>query len=77
MSNNEIYRFGNWIRVEDGRPNDEEEVIVSICDDSGDTKFCYTSVGWRSRNILGKNAWVVDNTVRSDVVAWMPLPEPY
>lgn len=52
-------------------PPTEEMVIVSIRDDSGDTPYCYTYVGWYFNGY-----WVVDNSICTQVVAWMELPPP-
>ncbi len=62
----------NWIPCSERLPNDDEEVIVSILDDSGDTSFSYTTPGWHYKGI-----WIVDNSRCPMVKAWMPLPEPY
>lgn len=63
-----------WIPVAERLPKNEEEVIVSIHDDSGDYAYDYTSFGWYAA--AGK-FWVVDNEANMRVTAWMPLPEPY
>lgn len=55
-------------------PKNEEEVIVSILDDSGDNAFKYTASGWYA---VAGDFWVVDNEMNRHVVAWMPLPKPY
>jgi len=59
-----------WISISEQLPEDEEEVIVSIHDDSGD----YTSSGWYA---VAGDFWVVDNEANMCVTAWMPLPKPY
>lgn len=64
-----------WIGVEDERrqPPVREEVIVVVCDDSGDSPFRYTTSGWlTARNGM----WIVDNDVCPYVTHWMPLPTP-
>ena len=61
-----------WTPVSEGLPADDEEVIVSCTDDSGDTKFSYTTVGWHYKNL-----WVVNNERNYFVRAWMPLPKPW
>lgn len=42
------------------------KVIVSCTDDSGDTKFRYTSSGWVTTN---KEYWIIDNEINNFVVA--------
>ena len=63
-----------WIPCSDALPKDEEEVIVSIHDDSGDYAYDYTSSGWYA---AAGEFWVVDNEANMRVVAWMPLPKPW
>jgi hypothetical protein len=64
-----------WISVEDKQqqPPVREEVIVAICDDSGDTPFKYTTSGWLTAH---NGVWIVDNDVCPYVTHWMPLPTP-
>lgn len=61
-----------WIPVTEALPRDDEEVIVTCLDDSGDTPYSYTTVAWHY-----KGMWVCDNMRCPFVTAWMPLPEPY
>lgn len=63
-----------WIPVSERLPDGQTEVIVSCIDNSGDTKFSYTSSGWVTTD---KEYWIVDNEINPFVVAWMPLPKPY
>ena len=51
-----------------------DDVIVSIRDEAGDTRFDYSSVGWKTPD---GEYWIVDNEVNRYVIAWQPLPEPY
>lgn len=62
-----------WIPVTEALPWNDTNVLVTVRDDSGDTPWEYTSVGWLTPD--GKY-WVVDNEVCYGVVAWMALPEP-
>lgn len=64
----------HWIPCSDHLPKDEEEVIVSIHDDSGDYAYDYTTSGWYA---AAGEFWVVDNEANMRVTAWMPLPHPY
>lgn len=61
-----------WISVEERLPKAEENVLVTIKDDSADSPIYYTSVGWYYKGI-----WVVENEVSHQVTAWMPRPKPY
>ena len=63
-----------WIPVTERLPINDVDVIVSVLDNSGDTPYRFTSVGWCTPD--GKY-WVVDNVMCYGVIAWMPLPEPY
>ena len=63
-----------WIQCSERLPEAQTGVIVSCTDDSGDTKFRYTSSGWVTTD---KEYWIVDNEINNFVVAWMPLPEVY
>lgn len=63
----------HWIPIEKGSPNNDEDVIVSVLDDHGDTPWKYTTVAW-----LCNEVWISDNEVLcGSVIAWMPLPKPY
>lgn len=51
---------------------------VTVFDESGDTTFAHSSVGY----YLNDGMWIVDNEPMDEdasirVTAWMPLPEPY
>ena len=61
-----------WIPCNERLPGDDEEVIVSCTDDSGDYSLDYTTVGWHYKGL-----WVVNNERSFLVRAWMPLPEPW
>ena len=63
-----------WIPVTEAMPINDVDVIVSVLDDSGDTPYRFTSVGWCTPN---GQYWVVDNEMCYGVIAWQPLPEPW
>lgn len=71
---NAIYKKPRWTLVKDGLPKEDELVLISIADDTGDNIHRYTTCAWYYNGI-----WVVDNErIPSSIVeAWMPLPEPY
>lgn len=74
---NDIFDFPSpWVSIYKDKyhPPAQEEVLVSCLDDSGDTPFSYTSTGWVTPN---HEYWIVNNEINRDVVAWMPLPDPY
>jgi len=62
-----------WIPVTEALPINDVDVIVSVLDNSGDTPYRFTSVGWCTPD---GQYWVVDNEMCNGVIAWMPLPEP-
>lgn len=61
-----------WTPVAEALPRDDEDVIVTCLDDSGDTPFSYTTVAWHY-----KGMWVCDNMRCPFVIAWMPRPKPW
>lgn len=61
-----------WIPVTEALPRDDEEVIVTCLDDSGDTPYSYTTTAWHY-----KGMWVCDNMRCPFVIAWMPQPKPW
>jgi hypothetical protein len=61
-----------WIM--DRLPDNDDWVIVTILDERGDTPFRYTDFGWY---LDRATCWIVDAEQRTDVIAWMPLPQPY
>lgn len=62
-----------WIPcTPDTMPLSDEEVIVSIHDDRGDTSYDYTTSGWYFDGV-----WIIDNERGYNVVAWQPLPKPW
>lgn len=70
-------RNENWIPFPFQEPKYETPYIVTVRDDSGDSVRYYTTTGWRSNSFIQENAWIVDDEVNFNVVAWMPFPEPY
>lgn len=63
-----------WVPASERLPENDDWVIVTILDESGDTPWRYSDFGWYLKEA---NCWIVDAQQRKDVVAWMPLPEPY
>ena len=63
-----------WIPCSERLPKYDDWVIITILDESGDTPSKYTDFGWY---LEAASCWIVDAEQRTDVVAWMPLPEPY
>ena len=63
-----------WIPVTERLPENNEWYIVTILDEHGDTPHRYSDYGWYLKQIDG---WIIDSELRTDVIAWMPLPKPY
>ena len=63
-----------WIPCDERMPDGQTEVIVSCCDDAGDSRYDYTACGWMTRD---GEYWIVDNEINYYVNAWMPLPKPW
>lgn len=61
----------NWIPCSERLPIPEIEVLVTV----SSAYQLYTGTGWMLP--LSNNLWVVDNELRNDIVAWMPLPTSY
>lgn len=62
-----------WIDVKDKLPDNDDFVIVAIYDENGDTPFWETNFGWYFDRA---ECWIVDTHQRTDILYWMPLPEP-
>lgn len=68
-----------WIPCSERLPEEKSDwKTVTVLDESGDTPFTYTSVGY----YLSDGWWIVDNEPMEEgnlirVIAWMPLPKPY
>lgn len=64
-----------WIPVEDGLPEEGEEVEVTIeemADSAGGMRY-YTKTAW-----VQEERWVIKrNPYNPRVIAWRPLPKPY
>lgn len=61
---------GEWIACEDRLPEKRIDVLVSFGDND-------SVIAWYSEvNKQWKNS-STDNVITADVIAWMPLPEPY
>ena len=65
-----IERTQRWIPVSERLP--EEETTVLICTDQGDIDtsriFSYSDGEWE---------WFASSWCYGEIIAWMPLPEPY
>ena len=62
-----------WIPVAERLPFPGDKVIVTIKDESGDTRFDFTNTGWWSGYDY---KFVVEDEFCSWVTHWMPLPTP-
>lgn len=63
----------NWIIFEDDMPKCNQNVLVTLKDQTITIAFC--KMVW-----VDEVEWFEPNTkktVKDDVIAWMPLPEPY
>ena len=67
-------QLDGWILCSESLPKNSDWVIVTILDENGDTPYRYTDFGWY---LKAANCWIVYAEQRTDVTAWMPLPEPY
>ena len=64
-----------WIHVTERKPKTDDIVIVAIHDDSGDTPYDVTNIGFYL-DVFPLGIWVVENERCNYVTHWMPLPEP-
>ena len=62
-----------WIPVTERKPKTDDIVIVAIHDDSGDTPYDVTNVGFYL-DVFPLGIWVVENERCNYVTHWMPLP---
>ena len=75
FDDSEFNRYESWYgKASERLPKNEDLVIVTIFDESGDTLYRYTDFGWY---LEAENCWIIDAAQRIDVIAWMPLPKPY
>lgn len=63
-----------WIPVSERKPKTDDIVIVAIHDDSGDTPYDVTNVGFYL-DVFPLGVWVVENERCNYVTHWMPLPQ--
>lgn len=63
----------HWIPVTERLPEDDDWKVVTILDESGDTPYRYSDFGWY---LEAAKCWIVEANQRTDIIAWMPLPEP-
>ena len=63
--------FRNWIPVSEELPNFAQRVLVSTANYVYEAIYFDEDAGWSIYNVTFKD---VDE---SDILAWMPLPEPY
>lgn len=61
-----------WIPVSERLP--EEEMDVLVCNDNGDIEI---SRGSYSTEMKNEFIWYTSGWRFGEVIAWMPLPEPY
>ena len=64
-----------WIPVTERKPKTDDIVIVAIHDDSGDTPYDVTNVGFYL-DVFPLGIWAVEDERCNYVTHWMPLPEP-
>ncbi len=64
-----------WIPVTERKPKTDDIVIVALHDDSGDTPYDVTNVGFYL-DVFPLGIWVVENERCNYVTHWMSLPEP-
>ncbi len=68
-------KVGEWIPVEERMPNYLQKVLVTYIGYFDEKRHC-DDVAYRE--ISGQWMWALDDTrVGVEIIAWMPLPEPY
>ncbi len=68
------YEILRWIPCGERLPENDDWQIVTVLDETGDTPFRYTDFGWY---LEAAKCWIINAEQRTDIVAWMPLPEPF
>lgn len=64
-------KMNKWFSVAEKLPTYCEEVIVAVCDKSGDTPYKYTTTGM----MVIKDMWLVDKDINNYVTHWMFFPQ--
>jgi hypothetical protein len=62
-----------WIPVTERKPKTDDIVVVAIHDDSGDTPYDRTDIGFYL-DAQSVGVWVVGNERCNYITHWMPLP---
>lgn len=68
-------RTGEWIPYSQKLPKEDEYVLICFEDDPKEKWYCRMAVGWLEDGFW--QCWDDRASTRMDVVAWMPLPEPF
>lgn len=68
-------RTGEWIPCSPKLPKEDEYVLICFEDDPKEKWYCGIAVGWLEDGFW--QCWDDRANTRKDVVAWMPLPEPF
>ena len=70
MERSERYYHGDWIPCSERLPEEDQEVLAT-------TNWGDVTYAWRYDN----NKWFIHegntNATTDDILAWMPMPEPY
>lgn len=64
-----------WIPCSQKLPEEDKYVLICSEDDPEEEYYCRMAVGWREDGYW--NCWDDRADPRMNVIAWMPLPEPY
>lgn len=62
-----------WIPVTERLPKNDDFVIVTVKDESGDSPYVYSDFGWYFDRA---ECWIVETEQRTNITHWMPLPKP-